>query len=134
MEHIRSEAGLDPGSSPIDDQRSSRNGGVHHDGVAPPRRLTPDPCLPRSTSVTTDDHHPVPVTSVTSRFEADMGCDLLRTAGIECGIATTDSDSAFAGVFAGHIAILVHAADLDTAREVLGEADLPEGASPGQAK
>jgi hypothetical protein len=89
-----------------------------------PRSLAPDLCFPRRTSVTADGHQPVPVTSVTSRFEADMVCDLLRTAGVECGIAATDSDSAFAGVLAGQIAILVQAADLDAAREVLSEADL----------
>ena len=46
---------------------------------------------------------PVPVTSVTNRFEADMVCDLLRTAGLECGMTRTASDSAFAGVLAGQI-------------------------------
>jgi hypothetical protein len=66
---------------------------------------------------------PVPVTSVTDRFEADMVCDLLRTAGLECGSnPMTASDSAFAGVLAGRIMIFVHA-DLEAAREVLAGAD-----------
>jgi hypothetical protein len=67
---------------------------------------------------------PVPVTSVTDRFEADMVCDLLRTAGLECGFnPMTPSDSAFAGVLAGRIMIFVHASDLEAAREVLAGAD-----------
>jgi len=66
---------------------------------------------------------PVPVTSVTNRFEADMVCDLLRTAGLECGMTRTASDSAFAGVLAGQITILVHPSDLEAAREVLAGAD-----------
>ena len=52
-----------------------------------------------------------------------MVCDLLRTAGLECGMRRTASDSAFAGVLAGRIVILVHASDLEAAREVLAGAD-----------
>ena len=66
---------------------------------------------------------PVPFAHVENRFEADMVCDLLRTAGLECGMATGASDSAFAGVLAGQIAVFVHAADLEAAREVLAGAD-----------
>jgi Putative prokaryotic signal transducing protein len=66
---------------------------------------------------------PVPLMSVTKRFEADMVCDLLRTAGLECGMTRTASDSAFAGVLAGQIMILVHASDLEAGREVLAGAD-----------
>jgi len=68
---------------------------------------------------------PVSVTTVTNRFEADMVCDLLRTAGLECGINGTTSDSAFAGVLAGRIATFVHASDLEAAREVLVGAERP---------
>ncbi len=66
---------------------------------------------------------PVLVTSVTNTFEADMVCDLLRTAGLECGITRRATDSAFAGVLAGQIAIFVHPSDLGAAREVLAAAD-----------
>jgi Putative prokaryotic signal transducing protein len=66
---------------------------------------------------------PIPVTSVMSRFEGDMVCDLLRTAGLQCGMARTTSDSAYAGLLAGQIEIFVHEADLEAAREVLAEAD-----------
>ncbi len=48
---------------------------------------------------------PVPVTSATNRFEADMVCDLLRTAGSQCGMARTTSDSAYGGLLAGQTAI-----------------------------
>jgi Putative prokaryotic signal transducing protein len=64
-----------------------------------------------------------PVTSAANRFEADMVCGLLRTAGLKCGIDTGASDSAFAGVLAGQITIVVHAADLDAARTILAGAD-----------
>jgi hypothetical protein len=73
--------------------------------------------------VNTDE--PVPVTSATTRFEADMVCDLLRTAGLQCGMARATNDSAYAGLLAGNIEIFVHEADLEAAREVLAEADSP---------
>ena len=63
------------------------------------------------------------MTSVMNRFEADMVCDLLRTAGLECGMTRSVPDSAFAGVLAGQISILVHPSDLDAAREILAAAD-----------
>lgn len=63
------------------------------------------------------------MTSVANRFEADMVCGLLRTTGLECGMDTGASDSAFAGVLAGQITIFVHAADLDAARKILAGAD-----------
>ena len=75
--------------------------------------------------MTTHHGQPVSVMSVTSEFEADMVCDLLRTGGIDCAVATTDSASAFAGALAGQIEILVHEADLDTARTILSDANLP---------
>jgi hypothetical protein len=68
---------------------------------------------------------PVPVTSAKNKFEADMVCDLLRTAGLQCGMARTTNDSAYAGLLAGNIAIFVHAADIEAARDVLAEADSP---------
>jgi len=52
-----------------------------------------------------------------------MVCGLLRTTGLECGMDTGASDSAFAGVLAGQITIFVHAADLDAARKILAGAD-----------
>jgi len=64
---------------------------------------------------------PVAVTTVADELEADVVCGLLRSAGLECGFrATTAEDSAFEGLGAGRMEIIVHASDLEAAREVLG--------------
>jgi hypothetical protein len=63
----------------------------------------------------------VVVTVVSSGPEADIVCGLLRSAGIECGYRDTEAiDSALEEFTAdGPREILVHAADLDAARELL---------------
>ncbi len=67
---------------------------------------------------------PVPVTTVTDELEADVVCGLLRSAGLECGFRpTAASDSAFGGLLAGRMEILVHASDLEAARDVIAAAD-----------
>jgi Putative prokaryotic signal transducing protein len=67
---------------------------------------------------------PVPVTTVDDEMEADVVCGLLRSAGLECGFrATTADDSAFEGLGAGRMEILVHPSDLAAAREILGAAE-----------
>jgi Putative prokaryotic signal transducing protein len=67
---------------------------------------------------------PVPVTTVADELEADVVCGLLRSAGLECGFrATGADDSAFEGLGAGRMEILVHPTDLETAREILGSAE-----------
>ena len=69
---------------------------------------------------------PVPVTTVRDKLEADIVCDLLRSAGLECGVRSTAApDSAFGSLLAGQIKILVHASDLEAAREVIAAADSP---------
>jgi hypothetical protein len=66
----------------------------------------------------------VVVTVVSSGTEADLVCGLLRSAGIECGYRDTDAiDSQLEEFIAdGPREVLVHASDLDAAREVLAEA------------
>jgi hypothetical protein len=67
---------------------------------------------------------PVVVTTVTDELEADVVCGLLRSAGLECGFRPTSArDSAFGGVLAGRMEILVHARDLASARQVLAAAE-----------
>jgi Putative prokaryotic signal transducing protein len=65
----------------------------------------------------------VVVTVVSSGPEADIVCGLLRSAGIECGYRDTEAiDSALEEFTAdGPREILVHASDLDVARELLAE-------------
>ncbi len=64
---------------------------------------------------------PVPVTTVADELEADVVCGLLRSAGLECGFRSTSAeDSAFEGLGGGRVEIIVHASDLEAAREVLG--------------
>lgn len=82
-------------------------------------------------------NEPVVVTTVTDSFEADMVCDLLRSAGLECGFRPTaapDSEFLFGGglvkhpfgdLLTGRMEILVHASDLEAAREVIAAADSP---------
>ena len=65
----------------------------------------------------------VVVTVVSSGPEADIVCGLLRSAGIECGYRDTEAiDSALEEFTAdGPREILVHASDVDVARELLAE-------------
>lgn len=67
---------------------------------------------------------PVPVATVADEFEADVVCGLLRSAGLECGFRPTSAaDSAFEGIAGGRMEVIVHAADVDAAREVIAAAD-----------
>jgi hypothetical protein len=61
---------------------------------------------------------------VSDESEAEIVCGLLRSAGLECGYRDTDAiDSPFEDFTAsGPREILVHDADLETARALLGEA------------
>lgn len=69
---------------------------------------------------------PVPVATVLDEFEADIVCGLLRSAGLECGFRpTAAADSAFEGIGGGRVEVIVHAQDVDAAREVLASAELP---------
>jgi Putative prokaryotic signal transducing protein len=63
----------------------------------------------------------VVVTVVSSEAEADVACGLLRSAGIECGYRETEAVDSLLEEFtpAGGQEILVHASDLDAARELL---------------
>ena len=56
-------------------------------------------------------------------IEADMVCDLLRSAGVECGHRLTEAtDSPLHGLASdGPQEVLVHRNDLDAARAVLTE-------------
>ena len=57
--------------------------------------------------------------------EAEIVCGLLRSAGLECGYRDTDAIDSPLEDFtaAGPREILVHAADLEAARALLGEAE-----------
>jgi hypothetical protein len=78
---------------------------------------------------------PVVVTTVTDEREANVVCGLLRSAGLECGFrptAASDSEFLFGGglvkhpagsLLAGRMEILVHAPDLEAAREVIAADD-----------
>ena len=68
-----------------------------------------------------ESDEPVVVTVVSSGPEADIACGLLRSAGIECGYRDTQAmDSALEDFTpSGPREILVHASDLDAARELL---------------
>jgi hypothetical protein len=57
--------------------------------------------------------------------EAELACGLLRANGIECAYRDTEAiDSPLEDfIAAGPREILVHAADLEAARELLGTAD-----------
>jgi hypothetical protein len=69
---------------------------------------------------------PVPVTTVADELEADVVCGLLRSAGLECGYRpTAATDSAFEGLSAGRMEILVHVSDLEAAHELLASTDSP---------
>ena len=61
------------------------------------------------------------VTVVSGTSEAEVACGLLRSNGIECGYRDTDAiDSPLEDfIAAGQQEILVHAADLEAAKELL---------------
>jgi putative signal transducing protein len=63
----------------------------------------------------------VVVKTVADETEAEIACGLLRSAGIECGYRETDAIDSSLEDFtaAGPREILVHAADLEEARELL---------------
>jgi hypothetical protein len=65
----------------------------------------------------------VPLTVVGDETEADIVCGLLRSAGLECGHRVTEAtDSMLDGIAAdGPREILVHEADLPTARQILAD-------------
>jgi hypothetical protein len=71
------------------------------------------------------DEDAVRVTTVPGEAEAISLCDLLREQGIECAHRpTAEEDSAFEGIgFDGIHEILVHQADLERAREIIGATD-----------
>lgn len=62
---------------------------------------------------------------VSDEPEADIVCGLLRAAGIECGYRDTDAIDSPLEDFtaAGPREILVHAADLEAARALIGEGE-----------
>ena len=64
------------------------------------------------------------VTTVSDEVEAEVICGLLRSAGLECGHRVTEeTDSALHGIASdGPREILVHEADLATARALLTDA------------
>jgi hypothetical protein len=66
----------------------------------------------------------VVATVVADENEAELACGLLRSAGIECAYRDTEAIDSPLEDFtaAGPREILVHAADLDDARELLGVA------------
>jgi hypothetical protein len=68
------------------------------------------------------DDDAVRLTKVPGEPEAEALCGLLRSQGIECAHrATEEDDSPFEGIGSdGLREILVHRADLERAREILG--------------
>lgn len=68
------------------------------------------------------DADAVVVTVVADENEAELACGLLRTAGLECAYRDTEAIDSPLEDFtaAGPREILVHAADLDEARALLG--------------
>jgi hypothetical protein len=68
------------------------------------------------------DDDAVRLTTVPGEAEAESLCGLLRTEGIECAHRQTlEDDSPFEGIATdGMREILVHEADLERAREVIG--------------
>lgn len=67
------------------------------------------------------DDDAVVAKTVADENEAEIACGLLRSAGIECGYRDTDAIDSTLEDFtkAGPQEILVHAADLEAARELL---------------
>ena len=70
------------------------------------------------------DSDGVPFATVSDEVEAEVVCGLLRSAGIECAHRLTDeTDSPLHGIASdGPREILVHATDLETARQLLADA------------
>jgi hypothetical protein len=68
-----------------------------------------------------ESEEPVVVTVVGSGPEADIVCGLLRSAGIECAYRDTEAIDSSLEEFieSGPREILVHPADLESARELL---------------
>ena len=68
-----------------------------------------------------ESDEPVVLTVVSSGAEADIVCGLLRSAGIECAYRDTQAIESSLEEFtaSGPREILVHAADVDAARELL---------------
>jgi hypothetical protein len=68
---------------------------------------------------------PVVVKVVSGESEAQVVCGLLRSAGIECAYRDTEAiDSPLEDFMAaGSREILVHRADLETAKELLADAE-----------
>ena len=66
----------------------------------------------------------VPLTTLPSEVEAEMACELLRSAGIECGHRVTEETDSMLEGFAsdGPREILVHESDLSAARALLADA------------
>ena len=73
------------------------------------------------------DEDAVVLKVVADETEAELVCGLLRSAGFECGYRDTEAiDSQLEDfIAAGPREILVHQADLEAARELLGEAETP---------
>ena len=63
----------------------------------------------------------VPATTVPNEVEAEMACEVLRSAGIECGHRVTEETDSMLEGFAsdGPREILVHESDLSAARALL---------------
>jgi hypothetical protein len=70
------------------------------------------------------DDDAVVVKTVADETEAEIACGLLRSSGIECGYRETEAIDSTLEDFtpAGPREILVHAADLAAARELLDSA------------
>jgi hypothetical protein len=68
-----------------------------------------------------DPDETVVVTVVSSETEAEIACGLLRSAGIECAYRDTEAIDSPLEDFtaAGPREIIVHAADLEAAKELL---------------
>ena len=72
---------------------------------------------------------PVVLTVVSGESEAEVVCGLLRSAGIKCAYRDTDAiDSSLEDFMAaGAREILVGAPDLEAAKQLLADAQAPEG-------
>jgi hypothetical protein len=67
----------------------------------------------------------VPLIRVSGEIEGDLVCGLLRSAGIECGHRPTEEIDSLVDNFAGDgpHEVIVHPDDLETARQVLADAE-----------
>jgi len=72
---------------------------------------------------------PVVLTVVSGESEAEVVCGLLRSAGIKCAYRDTDAiDSSLEDFMAaGAREILVGAPDLEAAKQLLADAQAPDG-------